>query len=139
MTDRIVVPTSAAFLREPRTVPVTKRFIHGFIFLVPNAAIASSLPVFTLKCVGYPVPYLTPRHPVIIFGDSITEGYGATNTRLPREFRTALPESAHRVYTSDTSYSGDLARMDHRMVLNYRVGGELPINAWVVGLVTVAQ
>jgi hypothetical protein len=83
MTDRIVVPTSAAFLREPRTVPVTKRFIHGFIFLIPNAAIASSLLVFTLKCVGYPVPYLTPGHPVIIFGDSITEGYGATNTRLP--------------------------------------------------------
>jgi hypothetical protein len=44
---------------------------------------ASSLPVFLSKCVGKPAPYPVPSHPIITFGDSITEGYGATNRCLP--------------------------------------------------------
>jgi lysophospholipase L1-like esterase len=86
---------------------------------------AQSLLVFTSKCVGKPVPYPVPTHPIVVFGDSITEGYGATYKCLPRELRAILPESAHRVYTGDTSYPGDLARMLHSSVLNYGVGGEL--------------
>jgi acyl-CoA thioesterase I len=86
---------------------------------------AASWPVFTSRCVGPPEPYPTPRHPTITFGDSITEGYGATKNCLPHELRTVLPESAHRVHASDTSYPGDLARLERRMVLNYGVGGEL--------------
>jgi lysophospholipase L1-like esterase len=63
----------------------------------------------------------------VVFGDSITEGYGATNKCLPRELRTILPESAHLVHTGDTSYPGDLARLMHQPVLNYGVGGETTI------------
>jgi hypothetical protein len=79
---------------------------------------ASSMSVFTSRSAGQPVPYPIPRHPIITFGDSITEGYGATNKRLPRELRAILPESAQRVYTGDISYHGDLARLGHRRVLN---------------------
>jgi lysophospholipase L1-like esterase len=92
---------------------------------VAAPARAADLPVFTSKCVGKPVPYALPRHPIVVFGDSITEGYGATNKCLPRELRATLPESAHRVYTGDTSYPDDLARLLHTTVLNYGVGGEL--------------
>jgi lysophospholipase L1-like esterase len=86
---------------------------------------ADDLPAFTSKCVGTPVPYLLPRRPIVVFGDSITEGYGATNKCLPLELRAILPESAHRVYTGDTSHPGDLARLLHTSVLNYGVGGEM--------------
>jgi lysophospholipase L1-like esterase len=79
----------------------------------------------TARTKGKPAPYPVPSHPVITFGDSITEGYGATNKCLPRELRSVLPESAHRVYTGDTSYPVDLARLLHASVLNYGVGGEL--------------
>jgi lysophospholipase L1-like esterase len=44
---------------------------------------------------------------------------------LPRELQAILTESAHRFYTGDTSYPGDLARLLHTSVLNYGVGGEL--------------
>jgi lysophospholipase L1-like esterase len=88
-------------------------------------ASAAELPIFISKCVGTPVPYPMPSHPIITLGDSITEGYGATNKCLPRELRSVLPESAHRVYTRDTSYPGDLARLLHASVLNYGAGGEL--------------
>jgi lysophospholipase L1-like esterase len=90
-----------------------------------GSGLAASLPVFASKCVGHPVSYPIPRHPIVAFGDSITEGYGATNKCLPSELRSVLPESAHRVSTGDTSYPGDLARLEGRMVLNYGVGGEL--------------
>ena len=90
-----------------------------------SRATAADLPIFTSRCVGSPVPYPIPKRPVVTFGDSITEGYGATNMCLPRELRSILPESTHRVYTGDTSYPGDLARLLHTTVLNYGVGGEL--------------
>lgn len=85
---------------------------------------AAALPVFTSRCAGTPVLYPILQHPIVTFGDSITEGYGATDKCLPREVRSILPESAHLVHTGDTSYPGDLARMLHRAVLNYGVGGE---------------
>jgi hypothetical protein len=88
---------------------------------------AVALPVFTSQCVGKPVPYPIPRHPTVVFGDSITEGYGATNKCLPRELQSILPESSHLVQTGDTSYPGDLARLMHQPVLNYGVGGETTI------------
>jgi lysophospholipase L1-like esterase len=97
----------------------------GIGSLDSQSARALSSPVFTSKCVGQPIPYPISRRPIITFGDSITEGYGATNKCLPRELRAVLPKSAHRVYTGDTSYPGDLVRLEHRMVLNYGVGGEL--------------
>jgi hypothetical protein len=107
----------------PRSVVLA--LLLGASLATDRVHAAISLPVFTSKCVGQPVSYPIPRHPIITFGDSITEGYGATNKCLPRELRAILPESAHRVYTGDTSYPGDLARLEHRMVLNYGVGGEL--------------
>jgi lysophospholipase L1-like esterase len=73
---------------------------------------------------GKPVPYPIPRHPIVTFGDSITEGYGATNKCLPRELRTILPEATHLVHTGDTSYPGNLAHLMNQPVLNYGVGGE---------------
>jgi lysophospholipase L1-like esterase len=115
----------------PRLMGAVSLFVIGTCglgSLDSQSAHALSLPVFTSKCVGQPVSYPIPRHPIITFGDSITEGYGATNKCLPRELRAILPESAHRVYTGDTSYPGDLSRLKHRMVLNYGVGGELSID-----------
>jgi lysophospholipase L1-like esterase len=88
----------------------------------PHRGVA--LPVFTSRCVEKLVPYPIPRHPIVTFGDSITEGYGATNKYLPRELRTILPGPLHLVHTGDTSYPGDLARLLRQPVLNYGVGGE---------------
>ena len=90
-----------------------------------HSALASSLPIFTSTCVRRAMPYPIPSHPIVTFGDSITEDYGATNKCLPRELRPILPAWAHRVYTGDTSYPGDLERLLHTSVLNYGVGGEL--------------
>lgn len=97
----------------------------GVVQLSAAASRAADLPVFTSHCVGTPVRYPMPAHPIVLFGDLITEGYGSTNKCLPRELRAILPESAHRVYTGDTSYPGDLARRIRVSVLNYGVGGEL--------------
>ena len=88
-------------------------------------AVAASFPVFISRCVGRPVSYPIPKHPIISFGDSITEGYGASIRCGPRKLPPVLPASAHRVYTADTSYPGDLARLEQRTVLNYGVGGEV--------------
>lgn len=86
-----------------------------------NAAV---LPVFTSKCVGPPVNFPLPAHPIVLFGDSITEGYGATGRCLPLYVRSILPESAHLLHTGDTTYPADLARLIHTSVLNYGVAKE---------------
>jgi len=39
-----------------------------------------------------------------------------------------VPEGAHLVHATDTSYPGDLARLLHQPVLNYGVGGESTID-----------
>jgi lysophospholipase L1-like esterase len=96
------------------------RVVRHYAFPHQGAA----LPVFTSRCVGKPIPYPIPLHLIATFGDSITEGYGATNKCLPRELRAIFPETAHRLYTGDTSYPGDLVRLIHRPVLNYGVGRE---------------
>jgi lysophospholipase L1-like esterase len=75
--------------------------------------------------VGKPVSYPLPAHPVVLFGDSITEGYGATDRCLPLYVRSILPESKYVLHSGDTSYPGDLARLLHASVLNYGVGKEL--------------
>ncbi len=64
-----------------------------------------------------------PR-PVVTFGDSITEGYGATGNCVPPAVQTILPTSLHLVYSRDTSYPGDLARLIRRPVLNYGADDE---------------
>jgi lysophospholipase L1-like esterase len=54
---------------------------------------------------------------------SVTQGYGGTYRCLPLYVRSILAESAHRVYTGDTSYA-DLARIEHKAILNYGVTKE---------------
>jgi lysophospholipase L1-like esterase len=92
--------------------------------VLQSSAVAAWLPVFTSQCIGVPVAHGLPMHPIVLFGDSITEGYGATYKCLPLYVRSILPESAHRVYTGDTSYAGDLARTEHKAILNYGVAKE---------------
>ena len=87
-----------------------------------------ALPVFVSTCPPGPVPSGLTAHPIVTFVDSITEGYGATYKCLPSELRSILPEGAHLVHATDTSYPGDLARLLHRPVLNYGVGRETTID-----------
>jgi lysophospholipase L1-like esterase len=89
-----------------------------------SSAVAAPLPVFTSQCIGAPVAYTLPTHPIVLFGDSITQGYGATYDCLPLKLRSTLPESAHRVHAGDTSYAGDVARIEHKAILSYGVSKE---------------
>jgi acyl-CoA thioesterase I len=96
------------------------RVIRHYVF--PQSG--NGLPVFVSTCHGSTIPSGLTAHPIVTFGDSLTEGYGATYKCLPRELRSIVPEGAHLVHATDTSYPGDLARLLHRPVLNYGVGGE---------------
>jgi lysophospholipase L1-like esterase len=65
-----------------------------------------------------------PARPLVAFGDSITEGIGATSNCMPRDTKSIVPVAAHLVHAHDTSYPGDLARLIHRPVLNFGAGNE---------------
>jgi hypothetical protein len=71
----------------------------------------ATLPVFMSQCVGKSVPYLIPSHPIVTFGDSITEGYGATNKCLPRELRAILSDLVQRHF-GESRYDPWSSRVD---------------------------
>jgi hypothetical protein len=54
-----------------------------------------AVPVFAFRRVGAPVTGPIPRHPLIAFGDSMTEGNGATNHAAG--FPAVSPRSAREM------------------------------------------
>jgi hypothetical protein len=55
------------------------RVVQHYVF--PQRG-GQALPVFVSTCRGNTVPSGPTAHPIVTFGDSITEGYGATYTCL---------------------------------------------------------
>ena len=84
----------------------------------------SARPLFASTCPAHTGSTVVPARPVVTFGDSITQGYGATRNCVPPDVRTILPTLVHMFHSRDTSYPGDLARLMRRPVLSYGLGGE---------------
>ena len=84
----------------------------------------SARPPFASTCPAHTDSADGSSAPVVTFGDSITQGYGATSNCMPPEVQLLLPTSRHLVHSRDTSYPGDLARLIHRPVLNYGADDE---------------
>jgi lysophospholipase L1-like esterase len=99
------------------------RIARQYVF--PSASHTPS--AFVSACPARATSLRVFARPVVTFGDSITEGYGATNNCMPPDVRPIVPASMHLVRATDTSYPGDLARLIHGPVLNYGVDDETTI------------
>src|SRR5450759_2722238 len=76
-------------------------------------------PTFASACPAHSSSPVVRGRPVVTFGDSITEGYGATRNCVPPDMHSVVPTASHLVHSTDTSYPGVLARLLHEPVLNY--------------------
>ncbi len=81
-------------------------------------------PTFASACPAHSSSAVFRGRPVVTFGDSITEGYGATSNCVPPDMQSVVPTASHLVHSRDTSYPGDLARLLHEPVLNYGADDE---------------
>jgi acyl-CoA thioesterase I len=93
---------------------VHRHFFHAAA--VPPTEIPS-------RCTPPPKPIRVTSRPVIAFGDSITNGLGASRRCLALRPTDDIP-GLHAAYPADSTYPDDLSRLTHMLILNYGKGGE---------------